>query len=294
MPIRPKAHGIFPASTAAIVAALSLVLLLPGGTHGPAAAAAAAPLNQTDVLRELYEATAGPSWLSSRNWTSTPNPCLWEWVSCTSGGAVRKLKLEFNNMNGTLPNSIGSLDALGGAVTYLSVHHNALQGTLPPSIASLVGLKTLYASDNSFSGTLPPAYGSLRKLGRLFLSSNYLHGTVPVSYGSLKNLYRAMFSDNDDLRGSSLPSGELPPSFRSLERLINLNGPLARNQFWPRDMPALAATAHNNVTPTYYAGACACGWTWMADGACLKCWQRRRHLRERGWVVVACFVMWGG
>eukprot|EP00750_Incisomonas_marina_P014926 INCI17966.1.p1 GENE.INCI17966.1~~INCI17966.1.p1 ORF type:complete len:263 (+),score=38.74 INCI17966.1:190-978(+) len=210
-----------------------------------------ATLSDFDVLSELYNATAGDSWLSHTNWTETADPCQWQWVSCTRG-RVRKLKLEFNNLNGTLPSSIGSLDS--GTLTYLSVHHNALQGTLPPSIASLASLKTLYAANNAFTGILPRGYGSLQNLGRLFVSSNMLEGTVPVCYGSLKKLYRAMFSDNAELRGSSLPSGELPPSFRSLERLVQLNGPLAQNQFWPRGIPPLAATAHNNVTPTHYDG----------------------------------------
>lgn len=211
-----------------------------------------ATLSDFDVLSELYNATSGDSWLSHTNWTETADPCQWQWVSCTRG-RVRKLKLEFNNLNGTLPSSIGSLDA--GTLTYLSVHHNALQGTLPPSIASLTSLKTLYAANNAFTGILPRGYGSLQNLGRLFVSSNLLEGTVPVCYGSLKKLYRAMFSDNAELRGSSLPSGELPPSFRSLERLVQLNGPLAQNQFWPRGIPPLAATAHNNATPTYYDGS---------------------------------------
>ena len=210
-----------------------------------------ATLSEVDILTELYTATSGASWLSHENWTVTDDPCSWEWVSCTRG-KVRKLKLEFNNLNGTLPSSIGSLDS--STLTYLSVHHNALEGTLPPSIASLTSLKTLYAANNAFTGILPRSYGSLDKLGRLFVSSNKLEGTVPVCYGSLKNLYRAMFSDNENLKGSSLPSGELPPSFRSLERLVQLNGPLARNQFWPRGIPKLAATAHNNATPTFYAG----------------------------------------
>ena len=211
-------------------------------------------MNETQILSELYSATAGPSWLAHNNWTVSDDPCNWEWVSCTAG-KVRKLKLEFNNLNGTLPNSIGSLDA--STLTYLSVHHNALYGTIPTSIASLTSLKTLYVANNAFTGILPPALGSLQNLGRLFVSTNKLEGTVPVCYGSLKSLYRAMFSDNPDLRGSSLPSGELPPSFRSLERLVQLNGPLAQNQFWPRGMPKLAATAHNNETPTYYGGVCA-------------------------------------
>lgn len=208
-------------------------------------------LNDKDVLTDLYTSTNGPNWFASNNWTVASNPCHWEWISCTDG-RVRKVKLEFNNLNGTLPSSIGSLDA--SSMTYLSVHHNALRGTIPASIASLTNLKTLYASDNAFTGTLPPGYGSLQNLGRMFVSSNKLEGTVPVCYGSLKKLYRAMFSDNEELRGSSLPSGELPTSFRSLERLVQLNGPLARNQFWPRGMPKLAETAHNNETPTYYDG----------------------------------------
>ncbi len=227
---------------------LLLVCVLIACLPAPTAAA----LAEVEILTELYSAANGPGWLSDANWTANADPCTWQWVSCTRG-KVRKLKLEFNNLNGTLPNSLGSLDA--ATLTYLSFHHNALRGTLPASIASLTSLKTLYAANNEFTGNLPRGYGSLRNLGRLFVSSNRLAGTVPVCYGSLKALYRAMFSDNADLRGSSLPSGELPTSFRSLERLVQLNGPLAQNQFWPRGMPRLAATAHNNRTPTYYSGA---------------------------------------
>ena len=260
-------------------------------------------LTDADVLTDLFNATGGQTWHNRTNWTANSDPCTWEWVSCSPQGRVRKLKLEFNNLNGTVPNSIGSLDA--STLTYLSVHHNALKGTLPASIASLTSLKTLYAANNAFTGNLPSAYGSLQNLGRLFVSSNQLEGTVPVCYGSLKTLYRAMFSDNEALRGSSLPSGELPPSFRSLERLVQLNGPLARNQFWPRGVPRLAATAHNNETPTYYDGACACApicgaWcgvccTFLMGCSCVAVpWQRSTDKQQRCgkyfFGVAVCYV----
>ncbi|KAI9156028.1 hypothetical protein H9P43_009138 [Blastocladiella emersonii ATCC 22665] len=76
--------------------------------------------------------------------------CEWPGVECC-GGRIVELKLANGTLTGSIPASLGSLDALEG----LDLRKNSLHGSVPRSIANLVGLKRLDLSANDLSGELP-------------------------------------------------------------------------------------------------------------------------------------------
>jgi Leucine-rich repeat (LRR) protein len=94
------------------------------------------------ALLDLYQATNGPSWERRGNWTTAVSMCHWHGVSCACSNdvcRVQELLLPSNDMNGTLPVSIGSLSEL---VT-LNLNTNMLSGDVPTSIGQLIRLKYL-------------------------------------------------------------------------------------------------------------------------------------------------------
>eukprot|EP01096_Ripella_sp_DP13-Kostka_P002443 TRINITY_DN1326_c0_g2_i1.p1 TRINITY_DN1326_c0_g2~~TRINITY_DN1326_c0_g2_i1.p1 ORF type:complete len:107 (-),score=6.65 TRINITY_DN1326_c0_g2_i1:319-639(-) len=68
-----------------------------------------ATTSEIEALNELYEATNGANWIINTNWT-LGDPCLngWYGVVC-SDSSVTQLNLGFNQLVGTIPNSISNL-----------------------------------------------------------------------------------------------------------------------------------------------------------------------------------------
>merc|ERR1712085_221259 len=97
--------------------------------------------------------------------------CGWTGVTCDdSTRRVTTLDVHGKRLQGTIPDSMGSLSAL----TALELPGNKFIGTIPDSLASLSGLKTLFLYTNAFSGTVPDSLGTLSALTRLDLSNNLL------------------------------------------------------------------------------------------------------------------------
>lgn len=87
------------------------------------------------ALVTLYTNTDGPNWLTNTNWlslTETITPCDWYGVTCANNHVV-ELKLNGNQLSGTLPNPIGAFPEL----TTLYLQNNQLKGTLPTWICFL-------------------------------------------------------------------------------------------------------------------------------------------------------------
>ncbi|CAN0326977.1 unnamed protein product, partial [Scytosiphon promiscuus] len=76
-----------------------------------------------DVLVALYSATDGPNWKKNTNWnTGAP---LSEWYGVTADqGRVVELRLDNNNLQGTIPPDLGKLTALKS----LHLEENHLSG----------------------------------------------------------------------------------------------------------------------------------------------------------------------
>lgn len=132
------------------------------------------------ALVDLYHSTNGSAWKNNSNWL---NSRVSEWFGVkVTNNRVTGLYLVNNQLNGTLPASLGNLTELSDL--YLS--SNNLSGTIPNSIGNLSALAFLYLSHNKLEGNIPATIGNATALRELYLQHNKLTGEIPVS---LKSLY---------------------------------------------------------------------------------------------------------
>ena len=138
-----------PRPAAAAAAAAAAALPAPVGQPGRAESDA-----ERAALIELARATNLGGWVHSHGWLSSASVCDWELVGCNGEGRVKLLTLDFNNLVGTLPESLGRLSALED----LDLEGNSLRGAIPSSLGGLNGsLLQLGLGGNAFSGALPPS-----------------------------------------------------------------------------------------------------------------------------------------
>jgi Leucine-rich repeat (LRR) protein len=177
---------------------------------------------ERQALIDLYMATSGRSWhiqqLSPDRspWLSNDTICNWAGVTC-SHNRVIQLSLPTCELVGTIPQSIGNLEALN----YLDLSQNEISGTLPESIGNLKLLNDLILSENKISGSLPESIGNLKSLNKLDLYENKISGILPESLGNLKSLNKMDLSNNQI-------SGAIPKSITTLNALMWLS--LAKNK----------------------------------------------------------------
>ncbi|HTN07915.1 T9SS type A sorting domain-containing protein [Agriterribacter sp.] len=198
-----------------------------------------AQVNQQDsaALVDLYNATGGSSWTNHSNWLVIGQPVTeWEGI-VISGNRVISISLSNNNLNGTIPSTIGDLNA----VTVLDLSGNALTGQLPAGLNNLTAIESLNLSSNNFTNTLP-SFGNLTNLSFCELQNNNLLGGVPdfsgnsflfyldLSFNSLSGALPALTVSNTpelfyiNLSGNNL-TGNIPASFGEITNLetIKLN-----------------------------------------------------------------------
>lgn len=219
--------------------ALSTALFL---SFAASYAGAAIPETERNALIELYQMTNGQSWTRNDNWLGEPGTEDTWYGVVVENDTVRSIKLEENNLTGTLPASIADLTSLYA----LSLYENNLSGNIPPAIGSLKNLVYLYLCCQEFSGTIPPELGNLENLVYLHLQDNRLTGSIPEELGNLHNL-KELWLDHNGFSGtipSSLSSiggleqlylgknnftGSIPSFLGSMHRLVALE--LSGNQF---------------------------------------------------------------
>jgi GEVED domain/CARDB/Secretion system C-terminal sorting domain/Domain of unknown function DUF11 len=220
-------------------------------------------------LVSLYNATNGANWTNKWNLATPIN--TWHGVTLNADGCVLRLRLEINNLVGTIPNlNIPNLDGL-----YL--YENKLSGTIPNF--NLPKVEQIYLSMNQLTGTIPnfnlpnltqlvlfenqltgsiPNFNLLPKLRGLLLMSNRLTGTIP-NFNFL-NLEALWLADNA-LTGAIpnfnfsaaasilLQSNQLTsiPNF-NFPLLVTLN--LGKNKF-SGPIPNFSSTTLPNLTNLY-------------------------------------------
>ena len=74
--------------------------------------------------------------------------CDWDLVGCNGDGRVKLLTLSFNNLTGTLPETIGMLEMLED----LDLEYNKLIGTIPDAVGGMAQLIQLGLGGNQFNG----------------------------------------------------------------------------------------------------------------------------------------------
>ena len=170
---------------------------------------------EKQALIDLYKATNGDQWRNS--WNLDEDVAKWHGVTVHQNKVV-SIKLMFNNLQGSLPASIGNLTHL----RRLELSFNQLQGTIPAEIGNLKQLRVLSFNANNLEGELPATITQLKNLKELHLSSNKLTGSLPEGLTQLSKLTVLNVFDNNF-------SGDIPEhinQFKNLKQLL-----VAENNF---------------------------------------------------------------
>ena len=122
------------------------------------------------------------------------------------------LRLQNNNLTGTIPGELGDLSAL----VELDLSGNALTGSLPAALSRLGNLELLHLQNNNLTGTILAELGDLSALVDLDLSDNALTGSLPAALAKLSNL-ELLHLQNNNLTGT------IPAELGDLSALINLD-----------------------------------------------------------------------
>ncbi|KAI7750468.1 hypothetical protein M8C21_028939, partial [Ambrosia artemisiifolia] len=123
--------------------------------------------------------------------------------------ALEVLESDHNELNGSIPESIGKLNNL----RVLSLQSNQFTGSIPKALERLRSLKVLDLSNNGLTGSVPSFLG---KLTELDLSQNKLSGSIPESLGRLTGLTHLRLQSN-------LLTGPIPVSVGQLNKLTKLD-----------------------------------------------------------------------
>nr|GEX83146.1 LRR receptor-like serine/threonine-protein kinase GSO1 [Tanacetum cinerariifolium] len=126
-------------------------------------------------------------------------------VSECSRYSLERLNLGYNQLNGSISESLGRLANLRG----LDLSFNVLTGPIPDSLGKLISLQVLDLSSNHLIVPIPNFHGQLTKL---HLADNQFDGSIPESLGRLTDL-------RDLLLESNRLTGPIPVSLRGLDLL---------------------------------------------------------------------------
>lgn len=145
---------------------------------------------EKQVLIDLYTATNGLEWHTQ--WNLEKPVEVWHGVTVENNKVIG-INLLFNNLNGTIPTSLGQLKNL----KKLELSFNAISGTIPEELGTLEQLEVLAINATALNGNIPESLGKLSNLKQLHLSSNQLTGTIPESLGNLKEIEIFNVFDNE-------------------------------------------------------------------------------------------------
>jgi len=133
---------------------------------------------EKQALIDFYNATNGEQWNNS--WEVDQPVSEWQGVTLENDKVIG-ITLLFNNVEGTIPSSIGNLTNL----ETLELSFNKINGELPTTIGNLKTLKVLALNGNNLSGAIPTSLGNLTQLKQFHVSSNKLTGAIPASVQNL-------------------------------------------------------------------------------------------------------------
>ena len=150
------------------------------------------------ALGDLYASTNGVGWFNAHGWVQAAagvptDYCRFDGVGSSFTAPATPcafLNLPGNNLNGTLPESLGNTSFQALDFSY----NPFLRGQLPDSLA-MMNLRWLSAPGCGFDGTLPAALPT--SMYALIVYENRMHGTIPSSYCSLSSLVGFLLSDNE-------------------------------------------------------------------------------------------------
>ncbi|CAN0113723.1 unnamed protein product [Ectocarpus sp. 6 AP-2014] len=164
------------------------------------------------ALAALYRLTQGDGWTCRDGWCTPVELQEWFGVEVNDQGRVVKLDLRGNNLQGTIPAGLGTLDAL----EHLDLSRNKLSGSIPWTLANLGELQVLILEANQLSGVVSPELGDIRALRYLELGGNYLRGGPKL--GESISSWRTRLRKQQQLVITPTPQPEVPPPMASPDR----------------------------------------------------------------------------
>ncbi|KAJ4792128.1 Leucine-rich receptor-like protein kinase family protein [Rhynchospora pubera] len=126
---------------------------------------------------------------------------------------LQYLYLQYNNLQGTLPSSIGNLST---DLLDFQLSGNPISGSIPINLGNLKNLEILLLDNMLLNGTIPEEIGNLFKLELLDLSKNMITGKIPSTFANLTRLEQLGLNDN------SL-EGNIPLELTKMQALVFLN-----------------------------------------------------------------------
>jgi hypothetical protein len=166
---------------------------------------------QRFVLAVVYIQMNGIKWHNRTRWLSNWNECTWFGVECDAASKILSIRLDSNNVLGSLPSEIKHLQSL----ETISVKKNQVKGYIPTDIVVLPRIKHLILSDNNITGSIPSFLVSSTSLQTIRFDNNMLFGTIPPWIRSNSNL-SIISLNNNGLYGS------IPTELSSIQNLTTL------------------------------------------------------------------------
>ncbi len=161
-----------------------------------------------DALKTLWQNTGGSTWTNNTGWpTAETWPAFatatemdnWYGVIVMNGDVVG-LRLNSNNLSGTIPSALGKLTKL----QQLFLQKNSLHGTIPADIGNLLYLEYFYLNENQLTGSIPSSLSGLTRLVYFVVNDNQLSGSIPPIFSGMTALSDVFLQNNRF-------SGVLPP-----------------------------------------------------------------------------------
>ncbi|KAK7318044.1 hypothetical protein RJT34_02741 [Clitoria ternatea] len=154
--------------------------------------------SDSELLLQVKESLQNYDTNVLSSWNMSTPPCKgrrtnWRGVLCYEG-KVWGLKLEKMRLKGVV--DIASLRGLPYLRT-ISFMNNEFEGEWP-EIRKIVGLKSIYLSNNKFSGPIPTnAFVGMQWLKKVHLSNNKFTGSIPISLVFLPRLMELRLEGNE-------------------------------------------------------------------------------------------------
>ena len=197
--------------------------------------------SEINILHDIYSRTGGTNWENNAGWDNSNDYCNeFFGVKCDSAGRVTTLDLSYNNLRGSVPQSIFKLkflrelilsenpvefsfEAIGEAEKLINLILDSTSIYSVEGIGNSKNIQILNLADNDLGGTIPPELYLMTSLKKLNLGYNRFSGQLNNSVmGFMVSLESLQLQHNQF-------TGHIPAAIGDLVNLQELI--LAENNF---------------------------------------------------------------